>query len=66
MSATTIDHGFATVESGVDVYVGAVTESNGTVRIDTGMRGRPVLIPSADVDEILPVDSDNPHVESVA
>jgi hypothetical protein len=66
MTATTIDHGFATVESGADVYVGTVTESKGTVRIDSGMRGRPVLLPVDDVDEILPVDSKNPHVESPA
>lgn len=56
---------FVTVETAEgEVYIGTLiaADFDSLVAIDSGTRRKPVLLPIADIEEILTVDYSNPHV----
>lgn len=56
-----------TVETEDALYVGTITQApNGDLTIRDGSRGRPVVVLSQDVHEVLAADLNNPHVASVS
>jgi hypothetical protein len=54
----------ATIETDDDLYIGVIVPiDNYTFMVQTGLRGRPVILHMSQVVEVLPVDKHNPHVE---
>ena len=53
-----------TVETADNLYIGMLVPLDaGMVKVDTGRRGRPAILKVDDIEEILPADDNNPHVE---
>jgi len=67
MTVKTVDviSGFCTVEmDDGQVYIGTVSSGpDDTIVIRTGYRGKPVHLDAYSVVEVLPVNSENPHIE---
>lgn len=57
---------FVTVETLDDFYVGTISVDGDVVRLDTGLKGRPVLLDADEVVEVLAADESNPYIEILA
>lgn len=55
---------FVTVEhDNGQVYIGTLVPVSETeFRVETGLRGRPIVIDQSDIVEVIPVNGRNPHV----
>ena len=64
MNNNTAADTFATVETeDGEVYIGCIVPiDNYTFKMETGLRGRPVVLHMSQVVEVLPVNKSNPHI----
>lgn len=56
------DGKFVTVETDDDLFVGVLGITGNSLTVQTGRRGRPVILDDSDVIEVLLVNSTNPHI----